>query len=75
MHNCIYYSKCANEAYVTKNCYQKKLLEPNRLRKRKSSDQAEQYEKRKYISKITLLYGYSLIIAKNFVTVYTAFDY
>ena len=23
----------------------------------------------------TLLYGYSLIIAKNFVTVYTAFDY
>ena len=24
---------------------------------------------------ITLLYGYSLIIAKNFVTVYTAFDY
>ena len=23
----------------------------------------------------TLLYGYSLIIAKHFVTVYTAFDY
>ena len=29
------------------------------------------YEERKH----TLLYGYSLIIAKNFVTVYTAFDY
>ena len=26
-------------------------------------------------SKGTLLYVYSLIIAKNFVTVYTAFDY
>ena len=27
------------------------------------------------MGKTTLLYGYSLIIAKNFVTVYTAFDY